>query len=161
MFGSFLSHDSFIHFRPKLGFVGTILASFLFVPFLIIGMKDMIVWTQRVPFVWETVRTFSFGMNQCESINQLINLDRRPFTAGTTVKSEYVCVHPILQYNNTLHITQITIYNHRQNKMTNNVGTVLYCNSEEEYYNAIESAGSRLVVGDCFAEWWVVLCCSP
>jgi len=32
-------------------------------------------------------------------------------------------------------------------------GTVVYCNSEEEYYKTIESAGSRLVVVDCFAEW--------
>ena len=33
------------------------------------------------------------------------------------------------------------------------VGTVLHCSSEEDYYNAIESARSRLVVVDCFAEW--------
>ncbi len=37
--------------------------------------------------------------------------------------------------------------------MNNNVGTVLHCNSENEYYAAIEAAGSRLVVVDCFAEW--------
>ena len=34
-------------------------------------------------------------------------------------------------------------------------GTVLYCHTEEDYYKAVESAGNRLVVVDCFAEWWV------
>ena len=32
-------------------------------------------------------------------------------------------------------------------------GTVLYCHTEEDYYKVIESAGNRLVVVDCFAEW--------
>ena len=32
---------------------------------------------------------------------------------------------------------------------------VVYCANEDEYYNAIDSAGTRLVVVDCFAEWCV------
>ena len=30
---------------------------------------------------------------------------------------------------------------------------VVYCSTEQEYYQAIESARNKLVVVDCFAEW--------
>lgn len=30
---------------------------------------------------------------------------------------------------------------------------VVYCSIQQDYYQAIESAGSKLVVVDCFAEW--------
>eukprot|EP00537_Pseudo-nitzschia_pungens_P004292 CAMPEP_0172359924 /NCGR_PEP_ID=MMETSP1060-20121228/4033_1 /TAXON_ID=37318 /ORGANISM="Pseudo-nitzschia pungens, Strain cf. cingulata" /LENGTH=123 /DNA_ID=CAMNT_0013081747 /DNA_START=36 /DNA_END=407 /DNA_ORIENTATION=+ len=30
---------------------------------------------------------------------------------------------------------------------------VVHCSSEQDYHQAIESAGDRLVVVDCFAEW--------
>eukprot|EP00536_Pseudo-nitzschia_multiseries_P016773 jgi/Psemu1/222551/e_gw1.1229.5.1 len=30
---------------------------------------------------------------------------------------------------------------------------VVHCCSEQDYFQALESAGSRLVVVDCFAEW--------
>jgi len=36
---------------------------------------------------------------------------------------------------------------------TVNDGKVVYCSTEQDYYHAIELAGSRLVVVDCFAEW--------
>jgi thioredoxin 1 len=32
-------------------------------------------------------------------------------------------------------------------------GAIVHCNSEDEYYTALEAAGDRLVVVDCFAEW--------
>ena len=32
-------------------------------------------------------------------------------------------------------------------------GSVLHCHSESEYYAAMEAAGDRLVVVDCFAPW--------
>jgi thioredoxin 1 len=32
-------------------------------------------------------------------------------------------------------------------------GTIVHCNSEGEYYAALEAAGDRLVVVDCFATW--------
>jgi thioredoxin 1 len=32
-------------------------------------------------------------------------------------------------------------------------GAVVHCNSEDEYYAALEAAGDRLVVVDCFATW--------
>jgi thioredoxin 1 len=32
-------------------------------------------------------------------------------------------------------------------------GTIVHCNSEDEYYAALEAAGDRLVVVDCYAEW--------
>jgi hypothetical protein len=34
-------------------------------------------------------------------------------------------------------------------------GRVLHCSTEEEYYTAIDNAGDKLVVVDCFAEWYV------
>jgi hypothetical protein len=36
---------------------------------------------------------------------------------------------------------------------THSDGKVVHCSTEQEYYEAIDSAGSRLVVVDCFAEW--------
>lgn len=36
---------------------------------------------------------------------------------------------------------------------TTTPGTVVHCNSESEYYAAVEAAGDRLVVVDCFASW--------
>ena len=35
-------------------------------------------------------------------------------------------------------------------------GTIVHCNSEDEYYAALEAAGDRLIVVDCFAVW-----CTP
>ncbi len=32
-------------------------------------------------------------------------------------------------------------------------GTIVHCNSDDEYYAALEAAGDRLVVVDCFAVW--------
>jgi hypothetical protein len=34
-------------------------------------------------------------------------------------------------------------------------GKVLHCATEEEYYTAIDNAGDKVVVVDCFAEWYV------
>jgi hypothetical protein len=36
-------------------------------------------------------------------------------------------------------------------------GAVIYCSTEDEYYKALEEAGSKLVVIDIFAEWYVLL----
>ena len=35
----------------------------------------------------------------------------------------------------------------------NGGGTVIHCDSEEEYYAAVQAAGDSLVVVDCFASW--------
>ena len=32
---------------------------------------------------------------------------------------------------------------------------VIHCDTEEEYYKALDNAGNKLVVVDCFAEWYV------
>lgn len=36
-------------------------------------------------------------------------------------------------------------------------GQVLYCSSELAYRDAIQKAGDKLVVVDCFAEWYAML----
>ena len=33
---------------------------------------------------------------------------------------------------------------------------VIHCDTEEEYYKELDNAGSKLVVVDCFAEWYVL-----
>ena len=38
---------------------------------------------------------------------------------------------------------------------TSEAQVVIHCDTEEEYYKALDNAGSKLVVVDCFAEWYV------
>mmetsp|Transcript_13440 Transcript_13440/g.19812 ORF Transcript_13440/g.19812 Transcript_13440/m.19812 type:complete len:124 (+) Transcript_13440:3-374(+) len=36
---------------------------------------------------------------------------------------------------------------------TETPGKIVYCSTEQEYHQAIQAAGDKLVVVDCFAEW--------
>jgi thiol:disulfide interchange protein len=45
-----------------------------------------------------------------------------------------------------------------QNDADANAGNVVYCSTEQEYYQALEDAGQKLVVIDVFAEWFVWWC---
>ena len=90
--------------------------------------------------------------------NKQDNDDNKQQTAATRIASFLCRSHPLRPLYAILQESQLPSLTHthvraRIQKSYNNNMSVIHCASETDFHAVMESAGNRLVVVDCYADW--------